>query len=124
MTIIIDGTVGANKGGVLDSNGKLPVIDGSQVTTLSATQITTGTVATARGYAERSQGGHRGRLGCGDVSVFRRAPYRRGRVGRYPQSKAPGTACLADRLQVRRSKARCPRERVGSSEEWRDDLSE
>ena len=48
MTIIIDGTVGANKGVVLDSNGKLPVIDGSQVTTLSATQITTGTVATAR----------------------------------------------------------------------------
>ena len=48
MTIIIDGTVGANKGVVLDSNGKLPAIDGSQVTTLSATQITTGTVATAR----------------------------------------------------------------------------
>ena len=48
MTITIDGTVGANKGVVLDSNGKLPAIDGSQVTTLSATQITTGTVATAR----------------------------------------------------------------------------
>ncbi len=48
MTIIIDGTVGANKGVVLDSNGKLPAIDGSQVTALSATQITTGTVATAR----------------------------------------------------------------------------
>ena len=48
MTITIDGTVGANKGVVLDSNGKLPVIDGSQVTTLNATQVTTGTVATAR----------------------------------------------------------------------------
>ena len=48
MTIIIDGTVGANKGVVLDSNGKLPAIDGSQVTALSATQISSGTVATAR----------------------------------------------------------------------------
>ena len=48
MTITIDGTVGANKGVVLDSNGKLPVIDGSQVTTLNATQVTTGTIATAR----------------------------------------------------------------------------
>ena len=48
MTIIIDGTVGANKAVVLDSSGKLPVIDGSLVTTLNATQVTTGTVATAR----------------------------------------------------------------------------
>ena len=48
MTVTIDGTVGANKGVVLDSNGKLPVIDGSQVTALSATQVTSGTVATAR----------------------------------------------------------------------------
>ena len=48
MTVTIDGTVGANKGVVLDSAGKLPVIDGSQVTTLNATQVTTGTVAIAR----------------------------------------------------------------------------
>ena len=48
MTTIIDGTVGANKGVVLDSNGKLPAIDGSQLTTLNGTQVTTGTIATAR----------------------------------------------------------------------------
>ena len=48
MTIIIDGTVGANKAVVLDSNGKLPAIDGSLLTTLNATQVTTGTIATAR----------------------------------------------------------------------------
>jgi hypothetical protein len=48
MTITIDGTVGANKAVVLDSNGKLPVIDGSLVTTLNATQVTTGSIATAR----------------------------------------------------------------------------
>ena len=48
MTITIDGSVGANKGVVLDSNGKLPAIDGSLVTTLNATQVTTGTIATAR----------------------------------------------------------------------------
>ena len=48
MTIIIDGTVGANKAVVLDSSGKLPTIDGSLVTTLNATQVTTGTIATAR----------------------------------------------------------------------------
>ena len=41
MTITIDGSVGANKGVVLDSNGKLPAIDGSLVTTLNATQVTT-----------------------------------------------------------------------------------
>ena len=48
MTIIIDGTVGANKAVVLDSSGKLPTIDGSLVTTLNATQVTTGSIATAR----------------------------------------------------------------------------
>ena len=48
MTITIDGTVGANKAVVLDSNGKLPAIDGSLVTTLNATQVTTGSIATAR----------------------------------------------------------------------------
>ena len=48
MTIIIDGTVGANKAVVLDSAGKLPAIDGSLVTTLNATQVTTGSIATAR----------------------------------------------------------------------------
>ena len=47
MTIIIDGTVGANKAVVLDANGKLPAIDGSLVTTLNATQVTTGSIATA-----------------------------------------------------------------------------
>ena len=48
MTITIDGTVGANKAVVLDSAGKLPAIDGSLVTTLNATQVTTGSIATAR----------------------------------------------------------------------------
>ena len=48
MTIIIDGTVGANKAVVLDSSGKLPAIDASLVTTLNATQVTTGSIATAR----------------------------------------------------------------------------
>ena len=48
MTIIIDGTVGANKAVVLDAAGKLPAIDGSLVTTLNATQVTTGSIATAR----------------------------------------------------------------------------
>ena len=48
MTIIIDGTVGANKAVVLDANGKLPAIDGSLLTTLNATQVTTGSIATAR----------------------------------------------------------------------------
>jgi len=47
MTITIDGTVGANKAVVLDTNGKLPAIDGSLVTTLNATQVTTGSIATA-----------------------------------------------------------------------------
>ncbi len=48
MTITIDGTVGANKAVVLDANGKLPAIDGSLLTTLNATQVTTGSIATAR----------------------------------------------------------------------------
>jgi hypothetical protein len=48
MTITIDGTVGANKAVVLDSAGKLPAIDGSLLTTLNATQVTTGSIATAR----------------------------------------------------------------------------
>ena len=51
MTTIIDGTVGANKGVVLDSNGKLPAIDGSQLTALNGTQVTTGTIASARSDA-------------------------------------------------------------------------
>jgi hypothetical protein len=48
MTIIIDGTVGANKAVVLDANSKLPAIDGSQVTALNASEVTTGSIATAR----------------------------------------------------------------------------
>ena len=50
MTITIDGTVGANKAVVLDANGKLPAIDGSLLTTLNATQVTTGSIANRDSY--------------------------------------------------------------------------
>ena len=48
MTINVTDTVGANNTIVLDSNSKIPAIDGSQVTALSATAFTTGSFATAR----------------------------------------------------------------------------
>ena len=48
MTINVTDTVGANNTIVLDSNSKIPAIDGSQVTALVATAFTTGTLATAR----------------------------------------------------------------------------
>ena len=48
MTVNVTDTVGANNTIVLDSNSKIPAIDGSQVTALSATAFTTGSFATAR----------------------------------------------------------------------------
>ena len=48
MTVNVTDTVGANNTIVLDSNSKIPTIDGSQVTALSATAFTTGSLATAR----------------------------------------------------------------------------
>jgi hypothetical protein len=47
--IIIDGTsVGANRFLLLDSTGKIPAVDGSQVTTIAAGNIATGTIPIAR----------------------------------------------------------------------------
>jgi hypothetical protein len=46
--IIIDGTSGANRFLVLDSTGKIPAVDGSQVTTIAAGNIATGTIPIAR----------------------------------------------------------------------------
>jgi hypothetical protein len=47
--ITIDGTtVGANRFLFLDSTGKIPAVDGSQVTTIAAGNITTGTIPVAR----------------------------------------------------------------------------
>ena len=48
MTVNVTDTVGANNTIVLDSNSKIPAIDGSLVTALSATAFTTGSLATAR----------------------------------------------------------------------------
>ena len=48
MTINVTDTVGANSTIVLDSNSKIPAIDGSQVTALDADVFTTGSLATAR----------------------------------------------------------------------------
>ena len=48
MTVNVTDTVGANNTIVLDGNSKIPAIDGSLVTALSATAFTTGTLATAR----------------------------------------------------------------------------
>ena len=48
MTVNVTNTVGANNTIVLDGSSKIPAIDGSQVTALSATAFTTGTLATAR----------------------------------------------------------------------------
>jgi len=48
MTVNVTDTVGANNTIVLDSSSKIPVIDGSQVTALSASAFTTGSLATAR----------------------------------------------------------------------------
>jgi len=46
--IIIDGTIGANRLLLLDSTGKIPAVDGSQVTTIAAGNIATGTIPIAR----------------------------------------------------------------------------
>jgi hypothetical protein len=47
--IIIDGTsIGANRFLFLDSTGKIPAVDGSQVTAIAAGNITTGTIPIAR----------------------------------------------------------------------------
>ena len=46
--IIIDGTIGANRLLILDSTGKIPAVDGSQVTTIAAGNIATGTIPIAR----------------------------------------------------------------------------
>ena len=47
--IIVDGTsVGANRFLFLDSTGKIPAVDGSQVTTIAAGNIATGTIPIAR----------------------------------------------------------------------------
>ena len=46
--IIIDGTAGANRFLLLDSTGKIPAVDGSQVTAIAAGNIATGTIPIAR----------------------------------------------------------------------------
>ena len=46
--ITIDGTAGANRFLILDSTGKIPAVDGSQVTTIAAGNIATGTIPIAR----------------------------------------------------------------------------
>ena len=46
--VIIDGTIGANRLLILDSTGKIPAVDGSQVTTIAAGNIATGTIPIAR----------------------------------------------------------------------------
>jgi len=47
--IIVDGTsVGANRFLFLDSTGKIPAVDGSQVTAIAAGNIATGTIPIAR----------------------------------------------------------------------------
>ena len=47
--ITIDGTsIGANRLLILDSTGKIPAVDGSQVTTIAAGNIATGTIPIAR----------------------------------------------------------------------------
>jgi hypothetical protein len=48
MTINVTDAVGANNTIVFDSNSKIPAIDGSQVTALSGSAFTTGSLATAR----------------------------------------------------------------------------
>ncbi len=48
MTVNVTNTVGANNTIVLDSNSKIPAIDGSQVTALNASAFSTGTLAIAR----------------------------------------------------------------------------
>ena len=48
MTVNVTNTVGANNTIVLDGSSKIPAFDGSQVTALSGSAFTTGTLATAR----------------------------------------------------------------------------
>ena len=46
--IIIDGTTGANRLLMLDSAGKIPAVDGSQLTNFAAGNIVNGTISIAR----------------------------------------------------------------------------
>ena len=46
--IVIDGTIGANRLLILDSTGKIPAVDGSQITAIAAGNIATGTIPIAR----------------------------------------------------------------------------
>ena len=46
--IVVDGTIGANRLLILDSTGKIPAVDGSQVTAIAAGNIATGTIPIAR----------------------------------------------------------------------------
>ena len=46
--IVIDGTTGANRLLILDSTGKIPAVDGSQITAIAAGSIATGTIPIAR----------------------------------------------------------------------------
>ena len=46
--IVIDGTTGANRLLILDSTGKIPAVDGSQITGIAAGSIATGTIPIAR----------------------------------------------------------------------------
>ena len=46
--IVIDGTIGANRLLILDSTGKIPAVDGSQITAIAAGSIATGTIPIAR----------------------------------------------------------------------------
>ena len=45
--ILIDGTAGTNQFIFLDTNGKIPALDGRQVTNITAGNITTGTIPLA-----------------------------------------------------------------------------
>ena len=46
--IVVDGTIGANRLLILDSTGKIPAVDGSQITAITAGNIATGTIPIAR----------------------------------------------------------------------------
>jgi len=46
--IVVDGTIGANRLLILDSTGKIPAVDGSQITAIAAGSIATGTIPIAR----------------------------------------------------------------------------
>ena len=46
--VIIDGNTGANRLVILDANGKIPALDGSNVTLLAGANFSTGTIPVAR----------------------------------------------------------------------------